>query len=119
MATLKVEVSKTAISRKGTCEVGIRLYHHHEKRLIETGIYVSKTEMTKKWTIRNELVKRKVKALLKDFNAKLKQLELDQYDMKSITSSVSGMSALTLSSMDVSGSRSMKTRNAAGTILWP
>ena len=81
MATLKVEVSKTAISRKGTCEVGIRLYHHHEKRLIETGIYVSKTEMTKKWTIRNELVKRKVKALLKDFNAKLKQLELDQYDM--------------------------------------
>ena len=37
--------------------------------------------MTKKWTIRNELVKRKVKALLKDFNAKLKQLELDQYDM--------------------------------------
>ena len=78
MATLKVEVSKTAISRKGTCEVGIRLYHHHEKRLIETGIYVSKTEMTKKWTIRNELVKRKVKALLKDFNAKLKQLELSQ-----------------------------------------
>ena len=81
MATLKVEVSKTAINRKGTCEVGIRLFHHHEKRLIETGIYVSKTEMTKKWTIRNELVKRKVKALLKDFNAKLKQLELDQYDM--------------------------------------
>ena len=81
MATLKVEVSKTAISRKGTCEVGIRLYHHHEKRLIETGIYVTKTEMTKKWTIRNELVKRKVKDLLKDFNAKLKQLELDQYDM--------------------------------------
>ena len=37
--------------------------------------------MTKKWTIRNELVKRKVKALLKDYNAKLKQLELDQYDM--------------------------------------
>ncbi len=47
MATLKVEVSKTVISRKGTCEVGIRLYHHREKRLIETGIYVSKTEMTK------------------------------------------------------------------------
>ena len=81
MATLKVEVSKTTISRKGTCEVGIRLYHHHEKRLIETGIYVSKTEMTKNWTIRNELVKRKVKALLKDYNAKLKQLQLDQYDM--------------------------------------
>ncbi len=81
MASLKVEVSKTAVNRKGTCEVGIRLYHHHEKRLIETGIYVSKTEMTKKWTIRNELVKRKVKALLKDYNAKLKQLELDQYDM--------------------------------------
>ena len=81
MASLKIEVSKTAVNRKGTCEVGIRLYHHHEKRLIETGIYVSKTEMTKKWTIRNELVKRKVKALLKDYNAKLKQLELDQYDM--------------------------------------
>ena len=81
MASLKIEVSKTAVSRKGTCEVGIRLYHHHERRLIETGIYVSKTEMTKKWTIRNELVKRKVKALLKDYNAKLKQLELDQYDM--------------------------------------
>jgi len=47
MATLKVEVSKTVISRKGICEVGIRLYHHREKRLIETGIYVSKTEMTK------------------------------------------------------------------------
>ena len=56
MASLKIEVSKTAVNRKGTCEVGIRLYHHHEKRLIETGIYVSKTEMTKKWTIRNELV---------------------------------------------------------------
>ncbi len=38
MATLEVEVSKTTIRRNGPREDGIRLSHHHEQRLIQTGM---------------------------------------------------------------------------------